>query len=135
MYKKKAAAIAFEARDFVKSITWYMETLSTLSLREKEELLMSMRYTGNKDFVSTLSAIDIPPYIKKAYEVSWTCENTFIDCENSIKKYSFDYQPINNLKKAFDDFRNLKNTDINYKEALLIGAFYQNKDYSTVIRV
>jgi len=134
-YKKKAAAIAFEARNFLKSIEWYKETLSSLTLREKEEFLKSMRYTGDKDFVSTLSDIDILPYIKKAYEVSWTCENTFIDCESSIKKYTFDYGPINMLKKAFDDFKNLKNTDENYKEALLIGAFYQNKDYSTVIRI
>lgn len=134
-YKKRAAAIAFEARNFTKSIEWYTETLESLSLREKEELLMSMRYTGNKEFLSLLSRVDIPPYIKKAHEISWTCENTFIDCENSIKQYGFDYHSINALKKALNDFKNLQNTDINYKEALLIGAFYQNKDYSTVIRV
>jgi tetratricopeptide (TPR) repeat protein len=86
-YKKKAAAMAFEARNFTKSIAWYTETLSSLSLRQKEELLMSMRYTGDKEFHIILSSIDIPPYIKQAYEVSWICENTFIDCETSIKKY------------------------------------------------
>lgn len=96
---------------------------------------MSMRYTGNKDFLTLLGKIDIPAYIKKAYEVSWVCENTFIDCENTIKQYSFDYGPINALKKALNDFKNLQNTDNDYKEALLIGAFYQNKDYSTVIRL
>ncbi len=135
IYKKKAASIAFEARNFLKSIEWYTATLPDLSLREKEELLMSMRYTGNKDFRSTLSTLDLPHYIRQAYEVSWICETTFIDCEPTIKKYNFDYGPINTLKKAFTDFNNLKNTDINYKEALLIGAFYQNKDYSTVIRI
>ncbi len=86
-YKKKAAAMAFEARNFTKSIAWYTETLSSLSLRQKEELLMSMRYTGDKEFHIILSSIDIPPYIKQAYEVSWICENTFIDCETNIKKY------------------------------------------------
>lgn len=134
-YKKKAANIAFEAREFTESIQWYTETLPSLSLQEKEELLKSMRYTGDKGFHSLLSTIDIPPYIKEGYEVSWVCENTFIDCENSIKKYPFDYGPVNALKKALKDYKNLQNTDVNYKEALLIGAFYQNKDYSTVIRV
>jgi len=134
-YKKKAAAIAFEARNFIKSAGWYRETLATLSMREKEELLMSMRYTGDKEFLTILSTIDLPSYIKKAYEVSWKCETSFIECETKIKEYSFDYKPINALKKALDDFKNLKNTDIAYKEALLLGAFYQNKDYSTVIRL
>lgn len=135
IYKKKAASIAFEARNFLKSTEWYTETLPSLSLREKEELLMSMRYTGNKEFLPLLTTIDIPSHIKKAHEVSWTCETAFIECEAAIKGYSFDYRPINALKKALDDFKNLKNTDITYKEALLIGAFYQNKDYSTVIRL
>lgn len=134
-YKKKAAAIAFKARVFHKTIQWYSEIPQDLSLQEKEDLLMSMRYVWDKNFLSMVEKMDIPPYIQKAYEVSWTCENTFIDCENAIRKYSFDYRPINNLKKALDDFKNLKNTDINYKEALLIGAFYQNKDYTTVIRI
>lgn len=134
-YKKKAAAIAFEARNFLKSIEWYTETLSDLSLREKEELLMSMRYTGDKNFKDMLAKMDLPLYIQQAYEISWICENTFIDCENAIRKYTFDYRAINTLKKALDDFKNLKNTDADYKEALLIGAFYQNKDYSTVIRI
>jgi len=134
-YKKKAASIAFEAKEFTKSIEWYTETQNNLTLREKDELLMSMRYVGDKEFQNTLSKIDLPAYIKQAYEVSWICENTFIDCESSIKKYWFDYRPINALKKALDDFKNLQNTDVNYKEALLIGAFYQNKDYSTVIRI
>jgi tetratricopeptide (TPR) repeat protein len=134
-YKKKAASIAFDARNFFRSIQLYTETLSELNLREKEELLMSMRYTGDKNFQDMLSKIDIPAFIKQAYEVSWICENTLIDCEDSIRKYSFDYQSINALKKAFNDFKNLKNTDIDYREALLIGAFYQNKDYSTVIRI
>lgn len=94
-----------------------------------------MRYIGDKNFKNILPELDLPLYIQQAYEISWICENTFIDCESSIKKYSFDYRPINALKKALDDFKNLKNTDINYKEALLIGALYQNKDYSTVIRI
>ncbi|MFA6080602.1 MAG: hypothetical protein WC753_03960 [Candidatus Gracilibacteria bacterium] len=134
-YKKKAAAIAFRAREFGKSIEWYTEALSILSTREKEELLLGMRYTKDPDFQKMLSKIDIPAYVRQAYEVSWMCETTFIDCETSIKKYSYNYEPINILKKALEDFKNLQNTDINYKEALLIGAFYKNKDYSTVIRV
>lgn len=134
-YKRKAAAIAFSARNFAESTKWYLETLPDLSIKEKEELLMSMRYTGNKDFKNLLSKLELPANIKKAYEVSWTCETLFLDCESAIKQYSFDYPPINVLKKALEDFKNLKNTDSNYKEALLIGAFYQNKDYSTVIRL
>jgi len=134
-YKKKAAAIAFQAREYLKSIEWYTEVKDILSTRGKEELLMSMRYTKDPAFQKTLASIDIPDYLRQAYEVSWTCETTFIDCETSIKKYTYDYEPINTLKKALEDFKTLQNTDINYKEALLIGAFYKNKDYSTVIRV
>lgn len=134
-YKKKAAAIAFQAREYLKSIEWYTEALKMLSTQEKGELLWSMRYTKDPLFEKTLSSIDLPAYVREAYQVSWTCETAFIDCENSIKKYPYDYEPINNLKKALEDFKTLQNTDVNYKEALLIGAFYKNKDYSTVIRV
>ena len=134
-YKKKAAAIAFQAREYLKSIAWYVENPKILSTREKEELLLSMRYTKDSAFEKTLLSLDIPEYLRQAYQVSWTCETSFIDCESSIKKYPYDYEPINNLKKALEDFKTLQNTDINYKEALLIGAFYKNKDYSTIIRV
>ncbi|MEI6711519.1 MAG: hypothetical protein WCK88_04990 [bacterium] len=46
-----------------------------------------MRYVGDKGFPTMLATIDIPPYVKQAYQVSWVCENTFIDCESDIKKY------------------------------------------------
>lgn len=95
----------------------------------------ALRYTGDEDFAVALANLPLPDDVKKAFEVSWTCETEFISCETAIRSYKYNYAPINELKNALKNYEALANNDTNYKEALLIGAWYKNGDYTTVIKV
>ncbi|MCB9807523.1 hypothetical protein H6768_06695 [Candidatus Peribacteria bacterium] len=102
---------------------------------EKEEFLHALRYTGDDEFLPTLQKIDIPENIRAAFQVSWKCEHEFISCENAIREYKYNYGPILDLKNALKNYESLGNKDQNYKEALLIGAFYKNQDYTTAMKI
>ena len=113
----------------------YKKFSPDLYASEKEEFLHALRYTGDDEFVTTLPKIELPENIRQAFEVSWKCEREFISCENAIRGYKYDYAPIRDLKNALKNYENLGNKDPSYKEALLIGAFYKNQDFTTAIRV
>jgi tetratricopeptide (TPR) repeat protein len=133
--ERKLAHIAFRAKNFQRSSDLYKKFSSDLYASEKEEFLHALRYTGDDEFVTTLPKIDLPENIRQAFEVSWKCEHEFISCENAIRAYKHDYAPIRDLKNALKNYENLGNKDPSYKEALLIGAFYKNQDFTTAIRV
>ena len=133
--EKKAAHAAFVMRQFPKSIDWYAKNGKTLSIGEKEEYLKALRYTGSSEFRSILGTIDIPIQTKKYYEVSWICEYEYISCEKSIESYGYDDPRIQLLREAINNYKTADTDDENYKDALLIGAWYKNKDYSTIIKI
>lgn len=133
--ERKAAHTAFRAKKFQKSADLYKKNLEALTTSEKVEFMNALRYTGDEDFAVALANLPLPDDIKKAFEVSWTCETEFISCETAIRSYKYDYAPINELKNALKNYEALANNDTNYKEALLIGAWYKNGDYTTVIKV
>ncbi len=133
--ERKLAHIAYKAKNFQRSSDLYKKFVDDLYLSEKEEFLHALRYTGDDEFVSALEKLDLPENIKQAYEVSWKCEHEFISCENAIRAYKHDYAPIRDLKNALKNYESLGNKDPSYKEALLIGAFYKNQDFTTAIRV
>jgi len=133
--EKKLAHTAFKAKKFQKSADFYKKNVESLTTGEKIEYMNALRYTGDDDFAVTLANLDLPDYVRKAFEVSATCENEFISCESAIRGYQYDYGPIRDLKDALKNYETLGNNDSNYKEALLIGAWYKNGDYTTVIKV
>ncbi len=133
--ERKIPHIAFEAKHFERSIELYKKYTGELSLDEKVELLWALRYTYNDDFLVSLVNLDVPVHIQEAMRISWTCEHEYISCEQSIKSYAYDYNPINNLKDALQGYENIGIQDTDYKEALLVGALYKNKDYTTAIKV
>lgn len=133
--ERKLAHISYKAKNFQRSSDLYKKFADDLYLSEKEEFLHALRYTGDDEFVNALSNLDLPENIKQAFEVSWKCEHEFISCENAIRSYKHDYAPIRDLKNALKNYENLWNKDPSYKEALLIGAFYKNQDFTTAIRV
>lgn len=133
--ERKFAHIAYKAKKFQKSADYYKKNIGTLTTGEKIEFLNALRYTGDDDFSTTLANMDIPDYVRTAFEVSWKCENEFISCESAIRWYKYDYAPINDLKNALKNYETLGNKDSNYKEALLIWAWYKNGDYMNVIKI
>lgn len=133
--ERKLAHIAFKAKNFQRSSDLYKKFADDLYLSEKEEFLHALRYTGDDAFTKALSELNLPENIKQAYEVSWKCEHEFISCEPAIRNYKHDYAPIRDLKNALKNYENLGNKDPSYKEALLIGAFYKNQDFTTAVRI
>lgn len=133
--ERKLAHIAFRAKNFQRSSDLYKKYSDDLYQSEKEELLHALRYTGDDEFVKTLAKIDIPENIREAFRVSWKCEHEFISCETAIREYKYNYGPINDLKNALKNYEGLGNKDPSYKEALLIGAFYKNQDYTTAMKI
>ncbi len=133
--EKKLAHIAFRAKKFQKSADYYKKNLDSLSTSQKIEFLHALRYTGDDEFSVALANMRLPEYVQQAFEVSWTCENEFISCEKAIRAYKYDYAPIRDLKNALKNYENLGNHDADYKEALLVGAWYKNGDYTTAIKV
>jgi hypothetical protein len=105
--ERKAAHAAFQTKQFQKTITWYKKNKDTLSLGEKEELVKSMRYTGEENFVQSMNALDLPGYMSEAYKLSWTCEYEFISCESAIRAYGYEYEPIMDLKKVLNSYESL----------------------------
>lgn len=132
--ERKLAHIAFRAKNFQRSSDLYKQ-FSDLYLSEKEEFLHALRYTADDEFTTALANMDLPDYIREAYQVSWTCEHEFINCESAIRAYKHDYAPIRDLKNALKNYEALGNKDPSYKEALMIGALYKNQDYTTAIRL
>lgn len=133
--ERKLAHIAFKAKNFQRSSDLYKKFADDLYLSEKEEFLHALRYTGDDEFTKALGKLDLPDNMKEAFEVSWKCEYEFISCESAIRAYKHDYAPIRDLKNALKNYENLWNKDPSYKEALLIGVFYKNQDFTTAIRV
>ena len=133
--ERKLAHIAFRAKKFQRSSDLYKKFESKLSQSENEEFLHALRYTWDDSFLTTLTTIDIPENMREAFKVSWTCEHEFISCEKVISEYKHNYGPIVDLKNALSNYEALGNKDSSYKEALLIGAFYKNKDYTTAMKI
>jgi tetratricopeptide (TPR) repeat protein len=133
--ERKLAHIAFRDKNFQRSSDLYKKFSRDLYLSEKEEFLHALRYTGDEEFVTALWNLDLPEEVRKGFEVSWKCEHEFISCENAIRTYPYDYAPIRDLKSALKNYENLGNKDPSYKEALLVGAFYKNQDFTTAMRV
>lgn len=133
--ERKLAHIAFRAKKFQRSSDLYKKFEKDLYQSENEEFLHALRYTGDSEFVTTLVSIDIPENMREAFQVSWTCEHEFISCEKAIWEYKHNYGPIVDLKNALKNYEALGNKDASYKEALLIWAFYKNKDYTTAMKI
>lgn len=133
--EKKLAHIAFRAKKFQKSADYFKKNQNTLTTSQKIEFMHSLRYTGDEDFSLALANMDLPAYVKEAFQVSWTCEREFISCERAIQSYNYDYAPLRDLKNALKNYATLGNNDTDYKEALMIGAWYKNGDYTTAIKV
>lgn len=129
------AHTAFRAKQFQKSADLYKKNIDILTNNEKKEFMHALRYTGDDDFLVALSNIDIPDYLKKYFQVSWTCEHEFITCEKSIAEYGYDYEPVNDVEEALRNYSTIGNKDINYKEALMVGAWYKHGDYTTAINL
>jgi hypothetical protein len=133
--ERKLAHISFRAKNFQRSSDLYKKFSESLYQSEKEEFLHALRYTGDDDFTKRIESIDIPENIREAFKVSWKCEHEFISCETAIKSYKFNYGPILDLQNALKNYEALGNKDSSYKEALLVGAFYKNQDYTTAMRI
>lgn len=133
--ERKLAHIAFKSKKFQKSADLYKKNIDILTLGEKQEFMWALRYTGDEDFSVALANMALPDYMQAAFEVSVLCEREFISCENAIRNYKYDYAPIRDLKNALKNYEALGNKDTNYKEALLIGAWYKNGDYTTAIKI
>lgn len=133
--ERKLAHMAFKSKKFQRSADLYKKNIEVLTLGEKQEFMWSLRYTGDEDFSLALANMSLPDYMQAAFEVSALCEREFISCETAIRSYKYDYPPIRDLKNALKNYEALGNKDTNYKEALLIGAWYKNGDYTTAIKV
>lgn len=133
--ERKLAHIAFRAKKFQRSSDLYKKFADELYQSEREEFLYALRYTGDGEFQQRLAKMDIPENLRLAFQVSWTCENEFISCEKAIREYPHNYGPIVDLKNALKNYEALGNKDASYKDALLIGAFYKNKDYTTAMKI
>lgn len=133
--ERKLAHIAFRAKKFQRSSDLYKKFADDLYQSEREEFLYALRYTGDGEFQKRLATIDIPDNLRQALQVSWTCEYEFISCEKAIREYPHSYGPILDLKNALKNYEALGNNDGSYKDALLIGAFYKNKDYTTAMKI
>jgi tetratricopeptide (TPR) repeat protein len=133
--ERKLAHIAFRAKKFQRSSDLYKKFADDLYQSEREEFLYALRYTGDGEFQERLAKMDIPEHLRQAFRVSWICENEFISCEKAIREYPHNYGPIVDLKNALKNYEALGNNDASYKEALLIGAFYKNKDYTTAMKI
>jgi tetratricopeptide (TPR) repeat protein len=133
--ERKLAHIAFRAKKFQRSSDLYKKFFHDLYQSEKEEFLYALRYTGDWEFQKVLATIDIAENFRQAFRVSWICENEYISCEKVIREYPHSYGPIIDLKNALKNYEALGNNDPSYKDALLIGAFYKNKDYTTAIKI
>ena len=133
--ERKLAHVAFRDKNFQRSSDLYKKHRDELYLSEKEDFLHALRYTGDDDFQKELTSLNLTEEVRKAFEVSYTCEHEFISCENAIRTYPYEYTPIRDLKNALKNYESLGNKDPTYKEALLVGAFYKNQDYTTAMRV
>ncbi len=133
--ERKLAHIAFRAKKFQRSSDLYKKFVDDLYQSEREEFLYALRYTGDGEFQKRLTTIDIPENLRQALQVSWICENEYISCEKAIREYPHSYGPIIDLKNALKNYEALGNNDASYKDALLIGAFYKNKDYTTAMKI
>jgi len=133
--ERKAAHAAFQTKQFQKSITWYANNKKDLSLAEKEELIKSMRYIGDKNFTQSLTELELPSYLVDSYKLSWTCEYEFISCESAIRSYGYEYEPIMELKEVLNSYESLGDKSSSYKQALLVGVWYKNGDYTTALKV
>lgn len=133
--ERKAAHAAFQTKQFQKAITWYTKNKEELSLAEKEELVRSMRYIGDKNFIQSLWELELPGYLLDSYKLSWTCEYEFISCESAIRAYWYEYDPIMELKEVLNSYESLWDKSSSYKQALLVGVWYKNGDYSTALKV
>lgn len=133
--EKKTAYTSFMSKNFQRSADLYKKFSGDLFQSEKEALLHSLRYTGDGEYLTILENISLPIAVKDALKVSWKCEFEYISCEQTIREYPHDSITINELKKALNNYENLGYDDHDYKEALLIGAFYKNQDYTTAIRI
>lgn len=133
--ERKLAHMAFKSKKFQRSADLYKKNIEVLTLGEKQEFMWALRYTGDEDFSLALANMSLPDYMQAAFEVSALCEREFISCETAIRSYKYDYPPVRDLKNALKNYEALGNKDTNYKEALLIGAWYKNGDYTTAIKV
>ncbi len=133
--ERKLAHIAFRAKKFQRSSDLYKKYANDLYQSEKEEFLYALRYTGDGEFQRRLTTMDIPENMRQAFQVSWTCEYEFISCEKAIRDYPHSYGPLVDLKNALKNYEAVGTKDASYKDALLIWAFYKNKDYTTAIKI
>lgn len=126
--------IAFQAWEYQQSVDFYAPYLARLDLNQLREYTQALRYLDKESFLTELVNTKLPDAEKKAYEISWKCENMETTCEKDIIEYGYNYEPMNNLKQAIQTAEKTQNTDPDYKEALLLWAWYQNKDFTTVVK-
>ncbi|MGE4444406.1 MAG: tetratricopeptide repeat protein [Candidatus Altimarinota bacterium] len=139
---KKLAGVYFDLKRYKNSGNTFKEILPTLNYQDKEKYLLTLLYTT--DFKSAQEIKNITHEIKNIglskedvfyYINAINCTINFHECKKNYDTYFKNFpqitsEKLKNIQQALTNYQNFQIENLYYKDALLIGALFQEKLYT-----
>lgn len=149
---KKLADTYFEMHRFEAAVRHYKELLSSENFDKNTLALATMYAWGVWDIaeksqlISQLEDIDLDPDEYFYYETAIACLSDFHNCKIAYDEYKKELdiqgnpqeiqsENLEEIKKAIESYRNFQVDQVYFKNALIVGAFYTNKNYPIAIEL
>lgn len=151
---KKLADTYFELHNYTTASRYYKELLSSPNF-DTNTLALSIMYgsdittpAGKVTAVSEIQKIGLSEEDYFYYETAIACVSDFHNCKIAYDEYGkisevsetgtqteITSNNLKEVKKSIENYRNFQVDDVTFKNALIIGTFYTNKNYPIAIEL
>lgn len=137
----KIADVYFELKNYPKTEEFLLK-IPAKTPDQMDKLIVSMMsqidltdYDGIKLTANKIKNLNLNPEEQFYYMNTLNCSVNFHECKKYFENYfkknpNITFSKLKNIQTALQNFKNFQTENISYKDALIIGAFYQDKLYN-----